>query len=148
MNELDPRDEQLIRRLRRVQPVAPTDTARHRALAAGRAALETRRPAWSPVTWGLVLWEQLVLPSRYAWAGIAVAWAVLLTVNTLCSGNVPAGRQRNPAEISRIMAAAEERHRLCVELVGVVASSRHEAPPAPVAPSPRSDYRREEVYNV
>jgi hypothetical protein len=99
-----------------------------------------------PLRWLAVLWEQLVLPSRYAWAGIAAAWIALLAFNAVCSGDAPAGRQRDSASLAQVMAARVEQQRLCSELVGVVAT-RRELPAEP-RPSPRSDYRREEVYNV
>ena len=76
------------------------------------------RPAWSPLTWAVVAWEQLVLPSRYAWAGVAVAWLCIVTLNmALSDGNAPALAQRPAPDAAQVELAREQRA-LEAELLG------------------------------
>ncbi len=82
------------------------------------------------------LWEELVVPSRRIWVGLAAAWMVLLAVNLQMNHS-----QRNSASSVRTVAAAvKEQRQILTELVqrplpGPVLASPSEAI------RPRSDRR-------
>lgn len=82
-------------------------------------------------------WLELILPSRRAWAGMAVLWLAVLAANlemNAKSTTVPAVRSAHTGELAR---AFEEQHRLLTELLLPV-----NPPPAAVVrsnPGPRSE---------
>jgi hypothetical protein len=94
--------------------------------------------------WLPALWQQLVLPSRYAWAGIAATWIALLAFNGLCPGGAQRGLRRDPVALSRVTKAIEERQQFYATVTGP--TETREGMPAPQrVPSARRVGRREEV---
>ena len=102
-----------------------------RSVVAGLSARPAPRAAWSPLTWAAVLWEQLVLPSRYAWAGIAAVWIILLTANTLITDRSAAAAERQTAALPALLETARAQRELQAELLGCCITARPAPPPAP-----------------
>lgn len=105
-----------------------------------RAALDEifppprRRPARSPLAWAATLWEQLVLPSRYAWAGVAAAWLIIVAVNVTQAGGGAAATTSQTTAPAQLEMVREQRA-LEAELLG----TRLVAQPAQLrAPQDRS----------
>lgn len=101
-----------------------------------------------PAGWPAVLgafWAQLRVgwqASRWTWAGLAAAWAVILVLNG--TGREPdapvvAGTQLPPA--AEVRFAVEQKHLLMAELAFAAEPTRADKPKA-APPSPRSDRRK------
>ena len=97
------------------------------------------RPAWSPLTWTVVAWQQLVVPSRYAWAGVAAAWLCIVSLNlALSDGHAPALAQQRAPDAAQAELAREQRA-LAAELLG----TRLVAQPSPM----RQDRSQAPAFN-
>ena len=85
--------------------------------------------------------------SRWAWAGLAAAWAVILVLNGAArepDAPVVAGKQL-PA-VAEVRFAVEQKHLLMAELAFATEPAPADKPKT-APPSPRSD-RREETFNA
>ena len=121
------------------QAEALPDLDRVRRAALAETAPMRQRPAWSPLTWAVVAWQQLVLPSRYAWAGVAAAWLCIVSLNlALSDGNAPALAQQRAPDAAQAELAREQRA-LEAELLG----TRLVAQPSPA----RQDRSQAPTFN-
>jgi hypothetical protein len=95
---------------------------------------ETFIAAVKHIFW-LLLWSELVLPSRRTWAGIAAAWVLILVVNFALRDPAPAGKTMVPAPA---MMSFQEQQRLINELLADRAQPRDADRPKTVQLGPRS----------
>ena len=123
--------------------------------AAASSASRSRPPAHvsQPVGWPAVLgalWAQLRAgwqASRWAWTGLATAWAVILVLNGTArepDAPVVAGKQLPP--VAEVRFAVEQKHLLMADLAFATEPAPPDKPKA-APPSPRSD-RRKEILNI
>jgi hypothetical protein len=90
----------------------------------------------------ILLWRELILPSRRTWAGIAAAWVVILAVNFSLRDPVPPG---NAAKMSAPeMMSFQEQQKLLNELLADRSLPVDGERPKTFSPGPRS----ERVYVV
>ena len=90
----------------------------------------------------LAFWNELILPARHTWAGLAAAWIVILAINTADSDGFPTAHARVASSPAEIAAAIREQQRLMAELAGVPEMRTPERP-QPAMPKPRSSRRTE-----
>jgi hypothetical protein len=90
------------------------------------------------------LWQELILPYRRAWTGLAAIWLVILGVNFVASVNTP---QVTLAKVTppttEVLTALREQNQMLAQLLGPIEST----PARRVRPGPSSQ-RREESYAV
>ena len=84
----------------------------------------------------LVLWRELVLPSRRVWAGIAASWVLILGVNFALRDPAPAGKMMVSAPV---MMSFQEQQQLVNELLADRAQPQDADRPKTVQPGPRSE---------
>jgi anti-sigma factor RsiW len=121
--------------------------------AAASSASRSRPPAHvsQPVGWPAVLgalraqlragWQA----SRWAWTGLAAAWAVILVLNGTArepDAPVVAGKQLPP--VAEVRFAVEQKHLLMADLAFTTETAPADKPKA-APPSPRSDRRKENL---
>jgi len=88
--------EMLLERHRAVAP--KLDAVRQSAVAAvcdrrtGTVDAHERRPQAAATSAWHVLWQELIMPSRRIWAGLAAVWLVLAVVNLSQRDHLPAGK--------------------------------------------------------
>jgi hypothetical protein len=87
-----------------------------------------------------IVWCGLIRPSRYAWAGMAALWLVMLAVNGRLSGHRMTGAGASPSSTQDMMQAWEEQNRVLAELTQP-AFAVPAAPP--ILPRPRSERERD-----
>ena len=104
--------------------------------------LSREQPAASPArelvrraNFGLLLWRELILPSRRAWTGIAAAWMMILAINFALRDPAPAGKVMVPAPA---MMSFQEQQRLVNQLLADRSLSHDADRPKPAEPRPRS----------
>lgn len=84
------------------------------------------------------LWRELILPCRRVWAGLAVAWVLILTVN-FATGERPKSLARNSAPPSpQVVLALKEQERMYAKLLELPEEPPDE-PPKPFVPRPRGE---------
>jgi anti-sigma factor RsiW len=114
-----------------------------------RPPARVSQPAGWPAVLG-ALWTQLRAgwqASRWAWTGLAAAWAVILVLNGAARephAPVVAGRQLPP--VAEVRFAVEQKHLLMADLAFTTEPAPVDKPKA-TPPSPRSD-RRKEILNT
>jgi hypothetical protein len=118
------------------QPLqSPPEEWRREILEAANAAARARSPACNPPCepW----WREWLWPSPRAWAGLAAAWVIILSLNTARLAT-PAGVANGSPLPSRemIMALSAQRRELA-ELLGDAQETSPATKPAP--PRPRSE---------
>jgi anti-sigma factor RsiW len=86
-----------------------------------------------------VVWGELIRPSRYAWAGMAALWVVMLAVNAQLSDHRASGAGARAASSQEMIRAWEEQNRVLAELTQP-AFALPAAPPN--LPRPRSQRER------
>jgi hypothetical protein len=113
-----------------------------------RAVQETAPASSSPnprklllgIRFWQIIWRELIRPSRYAWAGMAALWVVMLAVNGHLSDHrmIEAGAHSSSAQ--DMMQAWEEQNRVLAELT----QPAFAVPAAPSnLPRPRSERERD-----
>lgn len=114
-----------------------------RAARAAGAAEDVGEPGWLLAA-GLKVWRELILPNRLAWAGVALAWLIILSVDVAqVDYSKPAlGLPARPAP--QMIQALEEQRRLLAELLPP--APRHLAPARKPESRPRSDCSLETFY--
>lgn len=89
---------------------------------------------------GMKLWQELILPCRRIWCGLAAVWLVIAVMNVTSKDSPKIANRRTSPPNSEILMATREQRLLRQELLG---SSIIPAAPPGVVP-PRSE-RRERV---
>ena len=95
-----------------------------------------RSPAL-PLRIGLKIWLEIIQPYRRAWAGMAVLWLVIWSVNIHLSGDRQVISGQHSASSPDIFQAMEEQRQLLVELIP--AGESQPAEPPRRVPQPRSE---------
>ena len=114
-----------------------------------QATLSASRPeSIRRLTPGIILlecWQQLILPSRWIWAGLAVVWLLMLAANlSLHSGPQTAVAKSSPSP--EMILSFQQQQKILAELLGQ--NELHAtAAPKPFSPQPRSG-RRFEILMV
>ena len=124
---------------------------RHRAAAArldairrqvvNREFVETREAAVKLpdlLTLPLVLWRELILPSRWIWSGLAAVWLALLAIHLSLQPAAVTITHSSPA--SEMILTFHQDQKLLRELIGPD-ESRPAQSPQPILPQPRSERR-------
>jgi hypothetical protein len=94
--------------LKRHQTVAPKlDAIRHEIVES------TRRP--SPLGWPIILWRELIWPSRRIWTGLAAVWVLILAANISLREHSPAIVKSGPS--SEIMMSLKDQQKILAELL-------------------------------
>ncbi len=127
------------------------DIERSVVTAAHRPQPSARHPqpaAWSSLLWALS--EELQAGwrrARWAWSGLAAAWAVILALNfTANEPKLPLAAGHRMPSASELRFAVKQKQLLLAELAFTSDSTPADKPRA-VPPSPRSD-RRNETLNT
>ena len=102
------------------------DAAR-RASAHQRSTPNARTAPW---------WRELLWPSPQAWAGLAVAWVLILGLNAATREPVQVATAQSTPPARDVLVALKERRRLLAELAG---SPTQVEPQKVLAPRPRSE---------
>jgi hypothetical protein len=84
-----------------------------------------------------ILWRELVLPARMAWAGIAAVWVVIVIFNLSQSDQTTVVAKISTATIRELRAASEQRRELMLELA--LLPTTEPAMPPKQNPQPRSE---------
>jgi hypothetical protein len=85
----------------------------------------------------ITAWEELVRPSRYAWAGMAAAWLALIVVNGTLKEPRRVSERYSSADKAAVVQSFIEERKLLAELLQAEGKPAR-VPPEP-APSPRSE---------
>jgi hypothetical protein len=91
-----------------------------------------------PVRAVLTVWRELIWPCRKTWAGIAVAWLMIIPLNFLILDKSETTRPGSGSASLDIRTFFAEQNRLIAELGETMPPS---PPPPPAASRPRSEYR-------
>ncbi len=116
--KLDDRRSEVVAQLRQELAAAEPDT--------GRAQ---RTKFW------VLLWRELILPSRRVWAGIAAAWVLILGVNFALRDPARAGKTMVSAPV---MMSFQEQQQLVNELLADRSQPHDADRPKTVQPGPRT----------
>ena len=65
----------------------------------------------------LRVWQELILPSRRIWAGLAAVWVVLVVINAGQSKSAPGSNTVAASAKPEVMQAIAEQKRLLAELL-------------------------------
>ena len=114
---------------------APLDRVRENVLRTlAPAAQPGAEPPWR-IAW--LVWQELILPSRFAWAGMAALWLVLLLVHLQISSPSPKPANTQSARRAGLSRTFVEQRRLLAELLQSPAPAPADQPPS--KPQPRSE---------
>jgi hypothetical protein len=84
------------------------------ALAPSPSATES---VTAPTGWLASFWREVVLPGRWAWSGMAAAWAVIVVLQGSSSIEVSVPSQRAERSSPDVLALLKEQHLLRIELL-------------------------------
>ena len=118
--------------------VAPKlDAVRQSALTAvcDRHALPEQQSRTVPITIFQTLWQELFLPSRHIWSGLAAVWLLILTINLAQQEPSPAGKMT----AAPAMMSFREQQRWMNELFADRAPTVDAEPPKTFSPKPRTE---------
>jgi len=122
----------------RHQAAAPKlDAIRQSAVATvcDRHELSEQRSQNAHATIFQTLWQELFLPSRRIWSGLAAVWLLILTINLAQHGPSPAGKiTADPA-----MMSFREQQRWMNELFADRTLPAEAEPPKTFSPKPRTE---------
>jgi len=118
------------------QPLrSPPEEWRREILEAANAAARARSPACNPPCepW----WREWLWPSPRAWAGLAAAWVIILSLNTARLATPAGVASVSPPPSREMIMALSEQRREFAELLGDAQEKSPVTKPAP--PRPRSE---------
>jgi hypothetical protein len=121
--------------------VSPAAKMRWDSAVKAAAAPSNTPPSPVPALWR-VMWRELILPSRYAWAGMAALWLAMLVINGNLSGHATGSAGRIAVSTQEMQTNWEEQNRVLAELSQPSLGSTDPAPP-PAALRPRSEKARD-----
>jgi hypothetical protein len=92
------------------------------------------------------LWQELVLPSRKVWVGMAGVWVVILGLRVMAGGDESSTMRQAKvsAPSAEVVAALREQKTMLAQLLDP--SAMPPALPPPRVPGPRGERRSEEAY--
>lgn len=88
-------------------------------------------------TVGWKLWRELIWPSRRIWAGLAVAWLLILGLNMASSEPAPRVVSKAEPRAGEEVRALIEQRRMLAQLIGSLPETDHTRPSN--RPGPRSE---------
>jgi hypothetical protein len=117
------------------------DAIRRKVVWEGRRVAVPKFRVAGTATLPMLIWRELIWPSRRIWAGLAAVWVLIFVFNF---------SQRDPAELMarksppspEMMLTFRQQERLLAELIGPNETQAAE-PPKPFLPQPRSEGRFE-----
>jgi hypothetical protein len=117
------------------------DSIRHKVVWEGRRVAVPKFRVADTATLPMLIWRELIWPSRRIWAGLAAVWVLIFVFNF---------SQRDPAELlarksppsPEMILTFRQQERLLAELIGPNETQAAE-PPKPFLPQPRSEGRIE-----
>jgi hypothetical protein len=128
--------------LERHQAVAPKlDAIRREVVWEGRRVAVPKVRVADMAALPLLIWRELILPSRRIWAGLAAVWLVIAAVNLSQRDHSPAGAMKSAPAPDMILTFRQQ-ERLLTELIGPD-EARAVAPATPFLPQPRGERRLE-----
>ncbi len=129
------------------QTAAPKlDTARNNVLKAelsreGRRSAVPKFKVADTATFPLLIWRELIWPSRRIWAGLAAVWILILAANVSMRDHSQYVAEKS-SPTPEIIMTWRQQERLLAELIGPN-EVRVAQPPKPFLPRPRSERRFE-----
>jgi hypothetical protein len=132
-------DDDFEQRLQR-QPLEKIPPAwRTQILSAAHDAATSPRSL--PVTFGMLLWRELIWPCRRIWVGLAPVWVALLVFNTTHSerGQNVTAKSTMPAGEMRLV--LQDQQRILAEIIGLQWQTSPVEPPRRPNNQPRSERR-------
>lgn len=122
------------------------NTMRNEVVQSLVAPTQTATSAADELTAGFLAacWQELFVRCRRWWAGLGLAWCVVLMFVALDSPEPPQRSALSVATSEPTIEALRERRQLQAELLGI--ASNHEHPDAEPSLGPRSDIRFEQRY--
>ncbi len=117
------------------------DAIRRKVFWEGRRVAAPKFRVAGTATLPMLIWRELIWPSRRIWAGLAAVWVLIFVFNF---------SQRDPAELlarksappPEMILTFRQQERLLAELIGPNETQAAE-PPKPILPQPRSEGRIE-----
>jgi len=113
------------------------DAIRSQVVTQCRTERRGAEPGFKLVAFPLLLWRELISPSRRTWAGIAVAWVVILVVNF--SLRDPAQPGSTIKVSAPAMMSFQEQQKLLNELLADRSVPMDTDRPKTFSPRPRSE---------
>ena len=129
--------------LGRHQAVVPKlDAIRRESVGQASSLLQNRKSETGRMPVLLLLWRELILPSRRIWTGLAAVWILIFVFNF--SQRDPSERmaRKSPPPSPEMILTFPQQERLLAELIGPNETQAAE-PPKPFLPQPRSEGRIE-----
>jgi hypothetical protein len=114
------------------------DAIRQSAVAAlgGRRDFSAPQSQTVATTLFQTLWQELFLPSRRVWSGLAAVWLLILAVNLAQHDSAPTGK----ISAAPAMMSFREQQRWMNELFADRAPVTDAEPPKPFSPKPRAEH--------
>ena len=113
------------------------DAIRSEVVTPCRAERRAAEPGFKLMAFPLLLWRELIFPSRRTWAGIAAAWALILVVNFSLRDPAQPG---SPTKVSATeMMSFQEQQKLLNELLADRSVPMDTDRPKTFSPRPRSE---------
>jgi hypothetical protein len=98
----------------------------------------THRPSAKPLAIGLMLWRELILPSRRIWSGLAATWILIALVN-LAQSKSPVGVTAKAATRSEMAANYVAQQKMLGELLTDRTPTTDADRPKIFSPKPRTE---------
>ena len=126
----------------RHQAAAPKlDAIRREVVWEGRRAAVPKFRVADTATLPMLIWHELIWPSRRIWAGLAAVWVLIFVFNFSQRDPAELMAQKSPPSPEMILTFRQQ-ERLLAELIGPN-ETQAVAPPKPFLPQPRSEGRNE-----
>ena len=90
----------------------------------------------------LLIWHELIWPSRRIWAGLAAVWVLIFVFNFSQRDPAELMARKSPPPSPEMILTFRQQERLLAELIGPNETQAAE-PPKPFLPQPRSEGRIE-----
>jgi len=118
------------------------DAIRQQVVWEGRRVAVPKFRVADTATLPILIWRELIWPSRRIWAGLAATWILIFVFNL--SQRDPAERmaRRSPPPSPEMILTFRQQEKLLAELIGPNEAQAVE-PPKPFLPQPRSEGRIE-----
>ena len=129
--------------LERHQAAAPKlDAIRHEIVWEGLRAAVPKFKAADTAVLPMLIWRELIWPSRRIWAGLAATWILIFVFNFAQRDPAELMAQKSPPPSQEMILTFRQQERLLAELIGPN-EPQAVAPPKPFLPQPRSEGRIE-----
>lgn len=130
-----PRDI-LLERHRAADP--KLDAIRREVVWEGRRAAVPKFRVADTATLPVLIWRELIIPSRRIWAGLAATWILIFVFNFAQRDPAELMARKTPPPSPEMILTFRQQERLLAELIGPN-EPQAVAPPKPFLPQPRSE---------